>query len=241
MLIRATKSFSSYPTQIHTKADLSVIVPVNREWQFNLNILKSPGLKEISCNVVKVTNASSAADALARGKEACEASFLLLLHQDVYLPRYSGILLASLIEGIQEADAASFFAGFIGLAGCSSDQSCFSSSHIKGLALDRQNIIGGSTASQPDSIDEFALLIHRDSPYRLDPSLGWHLWGTDLCLQAKILSTSPNISKVLRIPIMHNSLLVELPQQWHDSAAILRKKWTDYPYIHSLCGTISNM
>jgi hypothetical protein len=45
----------------------SVIVPVNRPWQHELNIARSPGLKEVGAEVICVQGATSAAAAYESG------------------------------------------------------------------------------------------------------------------------------------------------------------------------------
>src|ERR1700676_4349110 len=60
-----------------------------------------------------------------------------------------------------------------------------------------------SLPSYVDGLDELLLVVPRDTPLRVDGDLGWHLYGTDLDLQAQ--------EKGLRVvvvvaPCHHNSL-----------------------------------
>ena len=83
------------------------------------------------------------------------------------------------------------------------------------------------------SIDELAVMMRRDSAHRVDPALGWHLWGTDLIL------AGPAPAKIVRVPLFHNSLNDGvLPPAYHVSAAYLRAKYPDAGRIDSLCGSI---
>jgi hypothetical protein len=64
----------------------SVIVPVNRPWQFSLNIERSPGLKEVGAEIITVHGAASAAEAYATGASKAVHPWRLMVHQDVYFP-----------------------------------------------------------------------------------------------------------------------------------------------------------
>lgn len=239
LLIRARKSFSSNPTPPDQPTRISVICPVNQEWQYELNLAKSPGLKEINADIIKVYGAQSAAQAFQIGLKQVKTEFILFVHQDVYLPKNSGYLLSSYIDAIPAQDKTSVLFGFAGLADCALDSPVISRDHIKGLVIDRMQCISGGFTLSACSIDELGVVLHRDSIYAIDESLGWHLWATDLCLQA-LHSHSNQKCRIVNIPVMHNSLLSELPTEWTDSANKLAWKWSAMPYIHTLCGTISS-
>ena len=74
---------------------LSVIVPVNRPWQYELNIARSPGLREIDAEVIAVQGAGSAADAFRIGSAKASHAWRVMVHQDVYWPAGSGFAMAS--------------------------------------------------------------------------------------------------------------------------------------------------
>ena len=61
---------------------------------------------------------------------------------------------------------------------------------------------GGSAAAL--SIDEFAVALHRDATVAIDATLGWHLWATDLCLQAE-QQHGRAVAQILQVPLFHNS------------------------------------
>ena len=77
-----------------TSAPISVIVPVNRPWQYELNIARSPGLKEIGAEIIPVQGADSAAAAYTWATQRARHAWHLLVHQDVYFPTGSGFALA---------------------------------------------------------------------------------------------------------------------------------------------------
>ena len=239
LLIRAQKSFLTTPASHPNPARISVVCAVNQEWQYSQNLAMSPGLKEIGSNIVKVYGAQSASQAFQKGLEQTDSDYILFVHQDVYLPRNSGYLLSSYLDSIPDSAKSSVLLGFVGLAACSLDSPEISGGNIKGLVVDRMQSISGGPSSSACSIDELGVVLHRDSIYSIDHSLGWHLWATDLCLQA-LHSNANQTPRILSVPIMHNSLLLDLPPEWSQSAAKLAEKWSSIPYIHTLCGTVSS-
>ena len=72
-----------------------------------------------------------------------------------------------------------------------------------------------------------------------DPALGWHLWATDLCLQAETIAGVP-VAKIIEIPLFHNSVTAhQLPQEFHHSAERLLAKYPQRSSIPTLCGSIT--
>ena len=76
------------------RVPISIIVPVNNAWQYELNLARSPGLQEIDAEVIRVDDATSAAEAFAVGSASASHAWRVLVHQDVYFPRGSGMALA---------------------------------------------------------------------------------------------------------------------------------------------------
>jgi hypothetical protein len=89
------------------------------------------------------------------------------------------------------------------------------------------------------SLDELAICLHRDSAVAIDPTLGWHLWATDLCLQAQHLAGRP-IAQILDVPLFHNSVGdYQVPPEFNDSAVRLLGKYPHLPMIPTLCGELT--
>ena len=104
--------------------------------------------------------------------------------------------------------------------------------------IDRATLFAHMPSNNAISMDEFAVLLHKDTQVTIDPNLGWHTWGTDLCLQAFIRDDVDN-AKILAIPFFHNSLNdYSLPDTYHSSAKILKQKWPQFQRIETLCGPI---
>ena len=86
-----------------------------------------------------------------------------------------------------------------------------------GRVLDRQS----STTPAPlpataDGLDEIVLAVPRDTPLRFDPTLGFHLYGADICLSARRQGLPV---AVLDAPCLHNSLFAYLSPEFHTPAS----------------------
>ena len=90
------------------------------------------------------------------------------------------------------------------------------------------------------SVDELCVAIHRDFQYSIDPELGWHLWATDLCLQALGNPEEQRFTHVARVPLFHNSASDwTLPASYRESEKRLLAKYPQLQVIMSLCSTFS--
>lgn len=217
-------------------APISVIVPVNRVWQYELNIARSPGLKEIGAEIVTVQGASSAAAAYTFGTQKARHAWHLVVHQDVYFPVGSGLALARQLGALEAAGRTRAPVGFAGLA--ASGHGDGSVRHA-GLVIDRTTLFSHPGTDAALSIDEFAVALHRDAAVSIDGELGWHLWATDLCLQAAAGGNPRDAATIVETPLFHNSTTAwSLPEAFHASAQKLLDKYPQLARIPTLCGEL---
>ena len=64
------------------------------------------------------------------------------------------------------------------------------------------------------------MVVPRDTPLRVEAALGWHLYGTDLALQAQ--------QRALRVVVLdalchHNSLTGRVPWKYRESERVLAR------------------
>lgn len=224
--------FEAAPTAPRV-ANFAVVVPTTRDAQLRVNVECAPGLTEVDARVISVRHASSAADALARALEHVQEDWVLLCHQDVYFAHSFGTRLAALLDAIPADQRARTLIGF---AGIGVDAATQSYAHA-GFVIDRSSRFDFPGSDAVVSIDELALVLPRESLLRIDPSLGWHLWATDLCLQA--ICRHKFFPRIVRLPLFHNSHTDHtLPAAFHASAAALAARYADFGPIHTLCGVI---
>jgi len=88
-------------------------------------------------------------------------------------------------------------------------------------------------------MDDFGVILNKNSPLKIDPLLGWHNFATDLCIQA-FLNDELGNGEVIDIPIFHNKYDFDEKLQYLNSAERLRRKWKILPKIETMQGTIVN-
>jgi SAM-dependent methyltransferase len=234
-VIARCKKLPQLPALEHPQP-VSVIVPVTNESQLGLNILKSPGLQEINAEVIAVRHADSAAEAYARGAREATHAWRLFCHQDVYFPKGSGKAIAAILAGVEAARRRSNVLGFAGLALGDGPNP----RRASGVLVDRINAWDFAATERAVSVDELCVAIHRDFQYSIDPELGWHLWATDLCLQALVNPDDPRFTHVARVPLFHNSASDwTVPASYRESEKRLLAKYPQLQVIMSLCSIFS--
>ena len=212
---------------------LSVIVAVTNEEQARLNILRSPGLKELEAEIIFIRDAGCAADAFRSGAESASNCWRLFCHQDVYFPRGSGFAISKLLEDVLPNEVESTVLGFAGIA-LDGERTRYA-----GLLIDRTHLFDHQQTDRAISLDEFCVALHRNCEYAIDPQLGWHLWATDLCLQSVHRRTGSKFARCVRVPLFHNSTNDGvLPASYHESGARLLAKYPHLAGVTTLCGRI---
>jgi SAM-dependent methyltransferase len=215
---------------------ISVVIAVNREWEFEENIKKSIGLTEIDAEIIPVRDAKSASEAFETGKLISNNEYILFTHQDVYFPKGSGFALLGELKKMEEENGKNFgVMGFAGLGKLGSGETVHT-----GFVIDRVSLFNHKIVDHIISIDEFAVVLHRNSQLKIDESLGWHNWATDLCIQTMNNCTNSTYSKIMDVPVFHNSLNdYTLSNEFYKSAAILFEKYPDLKNIETLCCQIN--
>jgi hypothetical protein len=220
------------PPPAAQRALFSVIVAVNNRTQFDLNVVRSPGLAEVQAPVIPVEGARNPAEALQSGLSRCTTPWIVFCHQDVYFARGTGEALGGLFGAVAPAAARAELIGFAGM-------SEFTNGTVApaGLVIDRGARFDHPQGAAAVSIDELAVGLAADSVHSIDPALGWHLWATDLCLAARARGIAG--PRIVRIPLFHNSYNDgQLPQAFYSAAGQLRAKYPQLTSIPTLCGVI---
>lgn len=214
-------------------APFSVVVPVTNSTQLGLNVIPSPGLREVNAPVIEIRGATSAADAFAQGARQTATPWMVFAHQDVYFPAGSGHALAALFGSLPPAQADQELIGFAGIQSGPAGEALHA-----GLVIDRGSRFDHPVSGETLSMDEFAVAMSPRTEHRIDPALGWHLWGTDLCLSAA--RRRARTPRIVRVPLFHNSYNDGvLPPAFHQSARTLLAKYSDLTRIPTLCGTLT--
>lgn len=151
-------------------------------------LLASPCLQPAPNGAMPLTvffNASSAAQGFnaamtAGAARANSNTWLVWVHQDVYLPRDWDLHFASaLVEAAQRVPDLAV-AGVYGITGAGAN------AKRAGRVLDRGALLHEPAVlpCEVDSLDELLFAVRMDSNLMLDPNMGFDFYATDLVLQA---------------------------------------------------------
>ncbi|MGI4847652.1 MAG: hypothetical protein ACRYGK_05890 [Janthinobacterium lividum] len=139
-----------------------------------------------------------------------------------------------MLDAIPAQDAATELMGFIGLVKNAQDQ-VRESGFVVTRSGAASHLASNPVNERAISLDELGIIVHRETLHRIDPAFGWHLWGTDLCLQAEQRFPA-RPARTLGVPIFHNSNFDgTLPAGFDASGKILLEKYPELAIIPSLC------
>jgi SAM-dependent methyltransferase len=197
------------------------------------NLLASPCLQAGHHEMLLVQDATSAADGLNAIIGQAQHELIVLAHQDVYLPIW---WIARLWQQYEQARHAT--GDRVGVMGVYGVRGTPHGIERSGRVADRDFLLNepAPLPSRVSSLDELVLVIPRDTTLRFDPTLGFHLYGTDICLEAEKAGLQ---GIVIDAPCHHNSRQGdELPAAFEQSKAILREKWISALPLATPCTTI---
>lgn len=222
---------------------------VNRPEIARRDLLTSPCLQvEAGHQLILIGQASSAGDGMRMGLSVAQHDWLVMLHQDVHLPlgwdRGFGQALDAALTRYPNV-------AVVGVYGVQPD-----GTHV-GHVYDRDRWLGApqDSACPVRSLDELLLAVRVDSGLCADPHLGWHLYGTDLCLAAHARGLE---ALVVHAPCEHRSDLPRLEethtpteraalqsrlqpvaQAYGRSADALLRRWPHAAPIHTTVTTLT--
>lgn len=145
-------------------------------------LLASPCLAERSYGLSIYLGATSAAMAFnAEMARPLEAEWLVFVHQDVFLPSGWDVRFISALRDAAGAFPGLAVAGVYGVAGSGAG------ARRAGHVLDRGHRLREAAAlpCRADSLDELLFAVRADSGLKLDPTLGFDFYASDLVLTAQ--------------------------------------------------------
>jgi SAM-dependent methyltransferase len=208
---------------------VSVICCVQDRETLAANLLASPDLRPGSTHqVILLQDCPDAATGLATGLARAKHELVIWAHQDVYMPRG---FIARLSRRLRQAERRW---GRIGVAGVYGAMQTAQGPRRVGRVVDRDRLLDEAVdlPALVSALDELLLDLPRDTPLRAEPRLGFHLYGTDLCLQARARRLP---AVVLDAICLHNSRHVDLPREFWTSADALAAKWPDALPVATPC------
>lgn len=221
------------PIDIAGKTEaLTFSVCVSDEWVLSNNLLAAPDFRGHHPHEILLwRGVGSAAHGHNQALAQAKNSWVICVHQDVYLSRD---WVARFWRQLQQAEAKLGRLDLVGVYGFVRHRGdCIRA----GRVMDRGRLLCEETPlpGLATSLDEMLIAIRTESGLRLDPALGWHLYGTDLCLAAQQRGLK---AAVIDGCCFHNSRSVALPKAFDCSAAYLAHKWPNHLPIATPCMVI---
>jgi glycosyltransferase involved in cell wall biosynthesis len=210
----------------------SLVVAVNDEQVLRSTLLRSPDI-DSRCQLIVKTGFRSAAHAYNEGLSEALHDTVVFCHSDVYLPAgWLGRLRAA-IAVLSVTDPNWAVLGVIGIGLDGAVRGHVYSTGLKGtVGFPVSNLV------EVKSVDEMVIVLRRSTKLRFDGNLpGFHLYGTDICLEA--------IRRGLKAYIfpgfcLHNSNGIRfLPFAFWRSYFYLRNKWRKQLPIVTCCTKVT--
>ncbi len=236
MTTRMARRIDRDPRQEATDS-LSFVVCISDHAILKANLLSSPCLQLDSHHqVIAIQDAPSAAAGLNLGLARAKHELVVCLHQDVFLPVGWDRLMLNQYRMAERELGPIGVAGIYGVGKvkpCPDSTSAFAAERI-GWVVDRGRILseGPALPAPVATLDELVFIVRRDRPLQFDPELGFHLYGADICLQARERGLAV---VALGAPCHHNSRSIGLPRPFFASAQIFARKWAHRMPIATPC------
>lgn len=208
------------------------IVASNSEAVLRSCLLASPDVNG-GVEVSVQRGAASAAIAYNRGIQSTRAEVMIFAHQDVYLPPGWALRLERILDRLERDDPNWGVLGCLGVERGGAFQG-----HLYSTGLGQVLGRGFAAARQVETLDEVMLILRRSSGLRFDEKLsGFHLYGTDICLEAQMGGL-----RAYAIPAfcIHNSNgLALLPWAYWKCWLHMRRKWSSQLPLSTPCMPIT--
>lgn len=206
----------------------SIVVPSHNPNILLHNLLASPGIfnHDVHVQYDKINICKTFNEII----KSCTEDIIIFIHHDVFLPES---FFGDLLVGIQKLCYSDW--GVIGVAGMTDTGNLSSTVSYKGSPLISADI----KPTKVETIDELILVVKKRTFDKLsfDENItNNHLFGTDLCLQAKKYGM-PNF--VVDAFCIHNSSLnYIIPENYWITYEYIKEKWKCYLPIYTTCSVI---
>jgi hypothetical protein len=210
--------------------DFSIAAAVNDERILAECLARSPDIASGTLKLNLYRGYQSAARALNNAIDDASGDILILVHQDVYLPKG---WLARLIEEINTLEVTFPTWSVVGAFGKTISGNEVGRVWSSGLRRELGN--GGFTPTQVASLDELLLVIRRSSGLRFDEMLpSFHLYGTDIVLEGNKKGLQ---AFAVDVPVVHHDRPVaSLRGGYAQAYYYMRQKWNaDLPIPTLIC------
>lgn len=163
----------------------------------------------------------------------CDAEWLVLAHQDVYLPKG---FIARAVEALTHLSEVAPDWAVAGLVGATNDRNIHGRIWCSGNGGEIGD--GAALPARVITLDELVLIIRTDAGLQFDDQLpGFHMYGADIVLQAEAQGRT---AWVINAPAIHHSKpVVNLGGDYARASRYMRKKWASRLPVYNLCCPIT--
>jgi hypothetical protein len=213
--------------------DLSVSAAVNDHLVLEQCLAASPDIKNGALPLTVYEGFRTSGAAYNKALTESDGRWLLLAHQDVYLPSGFSQRVHQCLAELTVADPDWAVAGLVGAT---------NERVVKGhiWCSGNQKIIGDGQGlpAKVDTIDELAIIIRTDAGLQFDEALpSFHLYGADIVLQA---AKAGRTTWVIDSPVVHHSKpVIDLGGGYADAYRYMQRKWADSLPVFNLCCPIT--
>lgn len=217
--------------EVNTRA--TFVLPVSDDMVCEKNFLASPFVRTGQRGEILLQRGfASAALAYNDAVDRAANDLLILVHQDVFLPESWPFQMEASLRYL-EAHNPNW--GVLGCYGVTVDGRHVGHCYSHGLGILGKPF---STPVRVRTLDEMVLIVRKSRGLRFDERLAhWHLYGTDICLEAEKRGMS-----CYSIPAfcIHNTRQLGcLPPDFDRAYDQVKEKWRDRLPIQTPCTSIS--
>lgn len=218
-----------------TSGQFCAIAAVNDDAIAAACLRRSPDIAEGSLSLHEIGGAETMGAAYNQGLAGTDAPYVILLHQDVYLPEGWLARAAEEIRRLESAHPDWAVAGIYGLTTAGRH-----AGRVWDAVFGHELTSSVQLPAEVQSLDELLLIVRRDRFAGFDPNLpSFHLYGTDAVQSAL---QSGHGAFALDLPVVHNNRPIEsLGGGYADAYRYMQAKWSDrLPIATSVCTLSSN-
>lgn len=199
--------------------EFDIAAAVNDRAVLDFCLMRSEAISSGQARLRTYEGFATAGLAYNQALDDSKAPYLVLVHQDVYLPRTFTARVRAEIATLNQVDPNWAVAGSIGMDAAGQVHGRTWSSGLRKLV--------GSKAEAPasvDTLDEVLLIVRRGTGVRFDPDLpSFHLYAADI---VQVARAGGRASYVIDAPVIHHSRpAVDLRGGYQKAYSYMRRKW----------------
>jgi hypothetical protein len=212
---------------------VSIAVGVNSEEILNECLLASPDIASGRLPLKIYRGYSVFAEMGNTALAESDADWLVILHQDIYLPTGFADRLESVLTSLENEHPEAAVLGVIGLGFDGQLEGRVWSSGLQGVVGKAEPVL-----AQVQTLDECLLVVRRSVVTGFDPNLpSFHLYGTDVILNVQERGHS---AWVADLPVIHHSRKYHaLGKSYRTAWFYMRRKWRHRLPLANLVCTVS--